>query len=142
VLARRLVKDERWIRAARVCTEVKRLVKVESRSIWGSGVRIDSEVFHLVLIIITIAKPRRSMPGIRGYAGVVGHQHKGAGHRAGSLEIPGLIDSDVEDAVEGLCDRARYEAGWRWPDVECRDFALKMHCAGLRAISLSYRCAG
>ena len=81
------------------------------------------------------------MPGIRGYAGVVGHQHKGAGHRAGSLEIPGLIDRDVEDAVEGLCDRTGWVAGRR-RDGECHDFVLKIHCAGLRAISLSYRRAG
>jgi len=107
VLARRLVKDERWIRAIRARTEMKRLVKVESGSIWGSGVCVDGEVHHLVLIIITIAEPRRSMPGIRGYAGVVGHQHKGAGHRAGIPDIPGLINNDVENAVEGLCDRAR-----------------------------------
>jgi hypothetical protein len=28
--------------------------------------------------------------------------------------IPRLINNDVEDAVEGLCDRPRYEAGWWW----------------------------
>lgn len=142
MLARRVVKEERWIRAARAYTEVKRLVKVESGSIWGSGVSIDSEVCHPVLIINTIAEPRRKMPGIRGYAGVIGHQHKGTGHRAGIPEISGLIDGNMDDAVEGLCDRACYEAGWRWPDVECCDFVLKSHCAGLRTISLSYRRAG
>jgi hypothetical protein len=107
MLARRLVKDERWIRATRACAKVKGLVKVESGSVWGSGVCVDGEVMHLVLIIHAIAEPRRSMPGIRGYAGVVRHQHKGAGHRAGIPEIPGLINNDVENAVEGLCNRAR-----------------------------------
>ncbi len=28
--------------------------------------------------------------------------------------IPDLINNDVEDAVEGSCDRPRYEAGWWW----------------------------
>ena len=28
--------------------------------------------------------------------------------------IPRLINNDMEDAVEGLCDRPRYEAGWWW----------------------------
>lgn len=107
VLARRLVKEERWIRAIRARAEVKRLVIVESGSIWGSSVCIDSEVHHRVLIIEAIAEPAHDMPGIRGYAGVVGHQHKGASYRAGIPLIPGLINRDVEDAVEGLCDRAR-----------------------------------
>ncbi len=106
-LARRIVKEDRWIRAIRAHAEVKCLVKVERGSVWGSGVCVDSEVRHKVLIINTIAEPRRSMPGIRGYARVVGHQHKGAGHRAGIPPIPSFIDNDVKDAVEGLCDRAR-----------------------------------
>ena len=82
------------------------LVKVDSGRVWGSGVRVQGEVRHHVLIVNAIAEPRRSMPGIRGYGGVVGHQYKGAGHRAGIPDISGLIDRDVDDAVEGLCDRA------------------------------------
>ena len=141
VLASRLVKDERWIRAVRACAKVKGLVKVESGSIRGSGVRVDGEVHHFVLIIKTISEPHSSMSSIRGYTVVIGHQHKGAGHRAGIPAIPGFIYSDVEDAIEGLCDRTRNEAGRRWSDGDCLDGVLKMHRAGLRAISLSYRCA-
>ena len=97
---------------------------------------------HLVLIIKDIAEPSHGMPGIRGDAGVVGHQHKGAGHRAGIPLIPGLIDNDVENAVEGLCDRAHNLTGRWWSDVECRNGVLKIHRAALRAISVSYRRAG
>jgi hypothetical protein len=142
VLARRLIKGKMWNRAIRGRTDVTHLVKVESGSVWGSGVCVDGEVMHLVLIIHAIAEPRRSMPGIRGYAGVVGHQRKGACHRAGIPGIPGFIDRDVEDAVDGLCECARYEAGRRWSDVHCHRGVLKMHRAGLRAISIGYRCAG
>jgi hypothetical protein len=41
-----------------------------------------------------------------------------------------------------LCECARYEAGRRWSDVECLDVVLKMHRAGLRAISIGYQRAG
>jgi hypothetical protein len=68
---------------------------------------VEGKVRHPVPVINAIAEPRRSMPGIRGYGGVVGHQHKGTGHRAGIPDISGLINRDVDDAVEGLCDRAR-----------------------------------
>lgn len=139
--ARRLVKDERWIRV-RAHTEVTHLVKVESGSVWGRGVCVDDEVHHHVLIIEAIAEPRRGMPGIRGDAGVVGHQRKGACHRGGIPGIPGLIDRDVEDAVGGLCDRARYQAGWRWSDVEYHGGVLKMHRAMQRAVSIGRRYAG
>jgi hypothetical protein len=140
--ARRIVEGERWIRATRAHTEVKRHVKVERGSVWGSGMRVDDAVHHKVLIIKAIAEPRRSMPGIRGDAGVVGHQRKGACHRAGIPLIPGLIDRDVEDAVERLRDRARYHAGrWR-PDVKRRDGILKGHRAMQRAVSIGRRCAG
>ena len=104
--ARRIVEEDGRIRAIRAHTEMKHHVKVESGSVWGSGVCVEGEVHHKVLIIKAIAEPRRSMPGIRGDAGDVGHQGKGAGHRAGIPLIPGLINNDVEDAVEGLCDRA------------------------------------
>ena len=140
--ARRLVEDEGWVRVVCAQTHMKRFVKVESRSVWGRGVCVDDEVHHHVLIIKAIAEPRRSMPGIRGDAGVVGHQRKGAGHRAGIPGIPGFIDRDMGDAVEGLRDRARYHAGrWR-PDVKRRDGILKGHRAMQRAVSLGRRCAG
>jgi hypothetical protein len=138
----RIVKDERWIRATRARTEMECLVKVESGSVRGSGVCVDSEMAHLILIIKAIAEPRRGMPGIRGDAGVVGHQRKGACHRGGIPGIPGLIDRDVEDAVDGLCDRARYQAGRRWSDVECHGGVLKMHRAMQRAVSIGRRYAG
>jgi len=143
VLACRIVKDERWIRATRARTEMECLVKVESGSVRGSGVCVDSGMAHLILIIKAIAEPRRSMPGIRGYAGVVRHQHKGTSHCA---SIPSFIsvlsNCDVEDAVKGLGNRARYHAGrWR-PDVKRRDGVMKIHRAGLRTISLSYWRAG
>lgn len=143
VLTCRIVKDERWIRATRARTEMECLVKVESGSVRGRGVCVDSEMAHLILIIKAIAEPRRSMPGIRGYAGVVRHQHKGTSHCA---SIPSFIsvlsNCDVEDAVKGLGNRARYHAGrWR-PDVKRRDGVMKIHRAGLRTISLSYWRAG
>ena len=64
------------------------------------------------------------MPGIRGDAGVIGYQRKGACHCAGIPLIPGIIDRDVEDAVGGLCERARYQAGWRWSDMHLHDGVL------------------
>lgn len=111
-------------------------MKVDSGRVWGSGVCVEGEVRYHVLIIKAIAEPRRSMPGIRGYARVVGHQHKGTGHRAGIPLIPGLIDRDVHNAVEGLCDRARDLTGRRWSNVEGREGVLKSHRAAQRAISV------
>ena len=55
--ARRIVEEERWIRAIRAHTEVKCLVKVERGGVWGSGVCVDSEVHHKVLIVKAIAEP-------------------------------------------------------------------------------------